>query len=692
MNINWHLYSYVRIVFMFILGIVFADMLKWDAVNYFYFSSFTFFVFLSGVYTVAKPARGAYISGLVLLSFFFLGMIKYGINDPRLSNDHFTHFKEYTSIAGTVIEYPKTRTRSKTILRVSLVCNRDVCYKASGDLLLYFPKGDTTAMKLEPGGQIVCTGIYTEVEDSGNPNTFDFKSYLFYRKIHHQILLKSIDNYMVVGSDDLPILYLLAHKSRAALLKVLQQYVVEEDRYAVAAAMMLGYRNQLDNDLYQKFTNSGAVHVLAVSGLHVGIVCSLFYFVLTFWPEKNNKVKVWKFMILSLVVWSYAIMSGAAPAVLRASTMFTILLIGKFWFDFFKTYNIMAFSALIMLIIDPYLLYQASFQFSYISLGSIIFFQPIIGKLYEPKSPIKKFLWQMTNVAIAAQILVFPITIYFFHKFPAYFMLTGIFAVPAAVVILYLGLALMLLHFIAYPIALFVGLLLNLMLNAFIGIIYYIDALPLSSIDGIWISLFEMAMLYCVLFGIMVYLYFKNKKQLYFLGIATTFLISSIWIHHLQAVKSSSIVVYDSYKGSLIDIRSGKNTYTYQSQNLSQQDIVYIAKNYRDYNMQEFIFPLFKIQNYSSDIKTVQNAIQFRNKKIILANNKEDYIDEDMDYLILYNKSKLKPDDIGAISNGVCVILDSTIDKFTKALWEEYCSHNDNIFHSSKGKAIVIDL
>lgn len=692
MEINWRLYSFVRIVLVYMIGIVIADFFRLDWLYVSVFLGISTLAAIIGGYAVGKPQRGTYESGILLMVFCGLGMLRYSVNDPRLSNSHFSSYENATSWSGTIIEYPKTRTRTKAIVSLHTICKGADCFDTKGDVLVYFPKGDSAVISLEPGTDIVFAGKIKEVAESANPMTFDFKSYLYYRKIHYQTLIKETTDYQILSYDNLPFVYLIAHKARAKLLEVLKHYVLENQKYAVASAMMLGYRNQLDSDLYQKFTNSGAVHVLAVSGLHVGIVCSIFYFALSFWKGKSNRVKITKFIILFMVVWSYAIMSGAAPAVVRASMMFTILMVGHFWFDYFKIYNVMAFSALLMLIVNPYLLYQASFQFSFVSLGSIVFFQPIIGKLVQPQSPIMKFVWNMSNIAIAAQVLVFPITVYFFHKFPSYFIITGIFAVPAALVILYLGLGLFIFHFLAYPIAAFIGYFVNLMLNIFIGLIHYIDAMPLSNIEGIWISIFEMMILYVLLFSLMAYVFSRSKRGLMGVGIATCLFVFSMGYTHYEASNKYTLIVYDSYKGSLIDIVANKNIYTFQSEKLEGQDLSYVAKNYRDFTKYQKLDNLFKIANYTSDIKVSYNIAQVNGKQIALIRNASDYLTNDVDIVIFYDGAKLNPLAFQNLKPNTTIILDTTIDRYNRVEWEYFCRENNLDFRSSQGKAVILDL
>jgi competence protein ComEC len=687
--INWRLYGFVRIIIAFIIGILLADILQLSVYQVLSLA-LVVGVVIFALSKILNLESSMTKSSLVFHVFIIAGSLFYINNNPLCSQNHFSK-GDNDILIGTVLEYPKTRNRTKTILKIEATCEGSNCKKANGTLLVYFPKGDTTVLNIAPGTKLSFKGAIVGIKARANPKTFDFKSYLFYRKVHHQIYLKSALDYKILSYYNLGLIRNYAQKSRSYLLNVLAKYITDPNRRSVVSAMVLGYRNQLNDEVYSKFTNSGAVHVLAVSGLHVGIVIGIFIFFFNKWKSKSKTAKLIQTFFPILIVWFYALMTGAAPAVLRASLMFSVWQIGRAWFSYYKSYNIMAFCGLLMLIYDPYLIFQASFQFSFISLLSILYFQPIISKLIIPKTRTMKFIWNMANVALAAQILVFPITLYFFHKFPTYFVITGIFAVPLAIIILVVGLMLLVVHFIPV-LNIIAAKALNLLLALFLGIIDGIENLPFSSIDGVWISLPQTLLMYVFVLSLMAYLYKKRYNYLVFMGLASMGIITAIGINFINENQQREVIVYDSYKGSIIDFIVNRTAHTFQSSKITDTDLAYICTNYRNYRGVRNVRDVFLHPNYSGPLKVEDRYVQVDDKQFSIIDKETKRFYPYADYYIITNGYKAIPKQLKIYNDNAIIILDSTIPSWSEEKWYEYAESLNLQLLSTKGKAISIQI
>ena len=366
--------------------------------------------------------------------------------------------------------------------------------------------------------------------------------------------------------------------------------------------MVLGNRDHISEELQSAFSDTGAVHVLAVSGLHVGIVIMLFNFLFRKTKsERKQSKKVVKFATLTLVVIAYALITGASPAVVRASIMFSTLLFGRLWFDNTNIYNILSFSAILILLYDPNNLTDLGFIFSYLALISIVFFQPyfmtLIEKYYEPTHWLSIRICQLITVSLAAQVLIFPMSIYYFHKFPVYFILSGVMAVAMAPFILGCGLLLIFTSFI--PVWTTINTIaFSLLLKAFLGIIYSIQMLPFNSIDNVWISKSSMIFLYVMILSVMYILANKKSEYQRFLNPKNTarnratllIFLSSFGlllnsIYHTYRIKNhKELIVYDHNGGTLIDIYDGEKLSSISSVEIVGENIKYTCRDNRIYH------------------------------------------------------------------------------------------------------------
>lgn len=690
MKINWHLYVFVQAIIALIAGI-----LSYRYVDDFPVLASIVFAFITYFLLLFKGSNKSLIfkSLLVVAAFFLLGFLRSYTNQRTLSPIHYANQDEYSSLIGTVQEFPKTRTRTKTIIQIESVCEGDSCYESKGLLLVYFPKKDTASTLIEPGYQLILRGNAIGINAPTNPKTFDFKSYLSNRHIDYQVYLNETSDYKIIAKTNLPFIKQVAHTCRKSLISALTKHIEDPKKFSVAAAMILGYRNQLSDGLYKEFTNTGAVHVLAVSGLHVGIVCMIFVLILRRWKSESNRTKAIKILLLSLVIWSFVLLTGAAPAVVRAAFMFTLLLIGRYWFDHFKTINIMAFAAMVMLLYDPYMLFQASFQFSYISLFSIIVFQPWISKLWVPKSKILKYIWNLINVSIAAQVLVFPITLLFFHKFPLLFVLTGVVAVPLAMLVLMLGLALLFFHLISQYVQLdfLVGLLsyaINFVLDVFLWAIHYINLLPYSNKDGIWISPIETILLYSLIGLITVYVLSKKTKHLYWTGGLILLFLGQFGLRQYQSARQNKLAVYDSPKGDVVDIFHGRQALTYTDPSLSSKDISFIANNYRDFLGIKKLIDVTSANVSTPGVLKSGNVITVKDHFIYLGI--EDVKIPEQTSILITNQHLATNVDYSPTLR--VIILLPSMKKFIATKWKERFDTTGVAIYDANEEAVLLDL
>ncbi len=688
--INWPEYPLLRITICFIIGIALSDFftLSLGSCIVILISLLITYIFLNGNCFPSKIVIRL-LSSLVLLIGISLGVFR--ANLQKGSNNTFNflnHIGNENLIVGRVATDLKRKKRVSTTLQVLRVDGEP----SRGKLLVYFSKRDSLP-EYQIGDIIFIEGKVQLLKDNSNPKSFNYKDYLRYKSIDSQIFLRD-DKHKLLSKGELNYINQTALRIRKRALSIFEKRLKDKDHLAVASAMVLGYRDHLSDDLYTSFSETGAVHVLAVSGLHVGIICMIFIFFFNRINNDSNIFKVIKLITLLSVVWIYALVTGASPAVLRAAVMFSFILVGKLWFRGTNIYNILACSALIILLYDPYLLFQLSFQFSYLALISIVFFQPHIEKLYDTKHWVFTRIWQLTTVSIAAQILIFPISVFLFHKFPTYFILSGIVAVFLATFILGMGLLLICINSVP-AIGDLVSAGYSRLLEIFIQIISWIQSLPYNNIDGVYFSKVNVILLY-VLIGIVMFrlsLKPKNYKEVFhknliskrisklLLALGILFLLINSILFSYRIKNHSELIVYDISNATAIDIFCGNNLYTIESKNTDIKKIDFANKSYRIYNGSPNAISLSEVKECENDhfILNRNGTMIYKNKHLILMDriDMNKIIPCTSDILLVANKSKVLPYEFLEYHITSLVVLDNSLSFKVKNQWSRECERRN---------------
>lgn len=311
---------------------------------------------------------------------------------------------------------------------------------ASGKVMLYWKKSERPDT-LRYGDQLLVRGRPDRVPGPMNPGAFDYRAFLARKNIFHQHFLQPGTWFLSGRSTSRGPMY-YATEARRWILDVINRVVRGDREQAIVAAFVIGVTDEIDDDLRQAYAAGGAMHALAVSGMHVSILYGIL--LLACKPIEQRRGGSWMVAGLSLLVlWMFGFVTGLSPSVLRAVTMFSFVALAKPLKRISSIYNTLAASAFLLLIFDPWLILAAGFQLSYLAvLGIVLFYRPIY-LLWEAPSVWADWTWQITCVSLAAQLATLPVTLYYFHQFPVYFLLANLFVIPASTLILLGGLILL---------------------------------------------------------------------------------------------------------------------------------------------------------------------------------------------------------------------------------------------------------
>ncbi len=519
---------------------------------------------------------GFFISLTLLTTGYALGCLQ----DERNWRDHFHHIAETeAALAGRVLAVSERGERTRVHLAVYAGARRPEAWRARrGYLVAYLAQGDRPH-RLLAGDSVL---IYAQVrlaEPPLNPKSFDYARYLHLHNRHYTAFVGA-GRWRILGRRRATDLRHFTGRLRERGLRVLRRALPDEEAFAVGSALTLGYKEELSDQLRDAYSRTGAMHVLAVSGLHVGMICLAGNLLLGLLPVRRWWWRPAKSALLLVLVWLFALVTGASSSVLRAAAMFSIVIGGGLFRRDANIYNTLAASACLLLVLDPYRLLDVGFQLSYLAVLGIVYFQPRIYRRWYLPHRVGRYLWNLTSVALAAQISTLLISLYYFHQFPAYFWLSGLLVVPGAAVIL--GLALLLFATAALPVVgAWVGALLNGVIQLMNGAIFRIEQLPGAYWQGIWISGSAVLGLYALLLLIVAAL--ETRRFRWLLAALTLALLLTgshaytLWRAHRQ----QTLVVYAHRRHTVIDLFSGRQVIGLQDAPLTEKERAFTNQAYR---------------------------------------------------------------------------------------------------------------
>ncbi len=522
-------------------------------------------------------------AGLLYLAFFILGYQLFYYHNDLLETNHFQQFiQKENRVYGTINSAVKYDDFIKFELDVEAIEVNRNWNAASGNLYVY-AKPDALNSELKYGDMIRLDTRIKPIESPKNPYAFDFQNYLAYQNIFHQTFTR-ISSIEVVKKNQAQALIAAALQQRNRFLSILKKHLGNGEEFEVASALILGNKDFLSQKTKSAYSDTGAMHVLAVSGLHVGIIFAIVGLILRRFRSKNLVWKLGRILINLSAIWGFALLTGASASVIRASVMFSFFVIAKEFNKSRSIYNTIALAALCMLAYDPYLLYNVGFQLSFLAVIGIIHFQQRIYRLWIIDNKLGNWIWILVSVGIAAQLGTLPISLYYFHQFPSYFMLSGIIVVPAAGLILGLGIALF--FFSAFPVmattlAMIIGKILYWSVWLMNSLIFGLQNLPFAKIEGLWIGLLSVFLLYLLIYGVSISFKLKSKQWLFASTFALLFLSGIALYRSIVQYQQEGLVVYADQKISHGDAYYQKQLISLNDQKGNPSKINYITQNNR---------------------------------------------------------------------------------------------------------------
>lgn len=442
-NLNWSNFPLFRVLLPLVAGILvayyFLDLLVAFSSVVLLFSGGCFLLIL------VFPARLKYQTSkavLFLLLFFSIGLSISLSASTKHAARHFSKFRTSSDwLIVSIKEQPKLSEKSaRFIASVHFILDHRVWKSCEGNLYCSISKSAYTRA-LKYGSNLLLQGTILRCKPDPDSD-FDFSAYLAAQDVYHRLEIKSPGHCFLLSGFSGRGAQRLASAWQQKLEGTLKANGLEGNALAVASALLLGDKVNIDPSTLRDFSVSGAMHVLSVSGLHVAVLFLLLSAILR--PLKRSPYgNLVRLFLLLIALLFYSFLTGLSPSVCRAATMLAMISIAEAFDRKGRAYNTLAATAGILLFADPWMLLETGFQLSFLAVIGILFFSKSLIACWHPKNKLLRYCWELIGTSVAAQLTTFPLAVYSFHQFPNYFLLSNLFLIPLASCALYLGVLLL---------------------------------------------------------------------------------------------------------------------------------------------------------------------------------------------------------------------------------------------------------
>jgi competence protein ComEC len=680
-NVTWQKLPALRLLLPFITGII----IQWYLIPPFalvicimIFSFVAFFIVQLS--TLQSRFSLKYITGFTFNIFFIAtGCLALWCKNIRHDENWIGKvYKRGDLVIVSIDEPPVEKTNVYRVTAKAEISSRDGKYfPLAGKIIVSFPK---TIKPPAYGSRLVISKHLNEIKNSGNPASFDYKTYCLFQGITHDVYLAKSD-FIFLNEKNGNLFFEKLFLFRSYIVSVFKKYVSGVKDQGLAEALLIGYKDDLDKDLVKAYANTGIVHIIAISGLHLALVYGLLMLLTT--PLRNKKLIWARFVIVVSGLWIFSLLAGAQPSILRASVMFTAIAFKMLINRRGSVFNSISLAALVLLCYNPFWLWDAGFQLSFLAVASILmFYRPVYNWIYLENKAVD-FIWQLAAASISAQILTIPITLFYFHQFPYLFLFTNIVAVPLSGIVIYVEILLCVFSFFS-PVATVTAKILSWLIGFMNTYVDRFNDLPFGLWNGISISFLQALLLYGIILGFCYWLISKTKAPIYLALTCTVTFLCIRSVSFIHADSRQAIVIYNIPRHKAIDIIAGRNCFFIGDSLLGEMNgntnpeiqtcrttgritqISFSDKNVFDYCKRRIV-----LIDSSSEIKPVRGIV---------------------DYLIISGNTKLRMDDF-AQSTIRNVIIDASVPAWkSPALMKDCQRLNIPCYNVAEKGAFLIDL
>lgn len=656
-------YPIILIAICFGLGIVIQNYACFSFTTLLYSSIISFVLFLIFYFKFRNQNLKNIFFGLITyLLILSIGSLSLYIHQDFHAKNHYSNLenKEQNNIKGVVVEALKSNEfYTKFIVKINSFNHQ----KSTGKLLVYFSKKNPDSLVI--GDLVSFKSELKPILKNYNPDTFDYSKYMENQNVFHQIKCFSIDYF--IGNKVKNFTFYI-NELRQKLVHSFDTHHFSIRTKSIINALLLGQKQQIDNETLNDYKNAGVVHILAISGLHIGIIYMFLNYIFGFLNRVKHG-KTIKLVVIILLLWLFALISGMSASITRSVTMFSVIAIGTFLNRRNFMFNSIAASFLILLIYNPLLIFDVGFQLSYAAVISILLFQPYYEKFYFSKNKIVVYITDLFLVSLAAQIGVLPLMLLYFKQVPTLFLLANLVVIPIATAVLIIGIVVLFLNFVYSPFALLLGKLISFLVEIMNNYIHWLSSFQDFVVKNITFTPFLTVALYLVIFSIIYWIYKpKNKRFLYVLVLILSFQVLYFYTKNETSHKNELIVF--NAKESAISIFEANRITIFSNDSLIQEN----------QSIQEYATAKF---NPKIDFYPLENVLFFKNKKIIIVDESGIYnTSSKPDVVIVRQNSRINIERLILTSKPKVVVADKSNSYTSIKRWKATCLKYKIPFHA----------
>lgn len=619
------------------------------------------------LYQQAQFAKKVLFIGSINIFLFFLAFESCFLYNGRNNVNHYTHFlstHSQTSIV-TVDEVPIVSEKFiKLWVKVNMVEFNNTWHYSEGKTIVYVKQDSTCNFNV--GNRLLINSRFSHLNEPKNPYEFNYKEFLESKNVFHTVFTESKNISLISKSNDFQLSQIGTY-IKSKLVSILRDSELSQEAFSICSALLVGYDDEIDSEVMQSFSHSGTLHILSVSGMHTGVLYAVLIFLFSLVDKYDQYIKT-KFVFIMLGLWLFVLVTGLSPSILRAALMLSLVLVGKTFYKQGNSYNTLLLSAFLLLLYNPYLIKDVGFLLSYCAVFGIMYLYPILQKLYFFENKVLQTTWSGVLMSVSATVFTLPISLYFFHQFPIWFVFSNMIIIPISFLIM--GAAAL---FLVFYKVVFINHILVYIINGSTSVMMWVAQLTdnpnYGFIDFISFSRIDFCFLAIIILLCLMILSTKSYKQIVALCLLVITWLSFSIIDSYNNSKQKELVVFHMKRQSVLALRVGHSVYgnfnSIQNKDFERYVKPYLL-NHSDLKMVNVSADAFQL-NSTVILKAgfYTNIEQLNPNYVLVCNDKP---------IKLKTNYKTKPVIIADCSNSY---------KFVKKL-KKQCSQLDIPFYSVK--------
>ncbi|QNJ97097.1 ComEC/Rec2 family competence protein [Constantimarinum furrinae] len=624
-------------------------------------------------YSRRQLLQNAFFGSITFCCFFLIGYCNYQFRSPLAQTNHYSVFIDTSQTELLQLKITDVLKSDNYYHKYIADIYRVDSIPAEGKILLSVKKDSVEGLFAIDNELLISSGI-KPFTPALNPHQFDYAAYmnslgvLFQLQIDHRAIIQFSNGEKSVRG--------VADGIRNYFLKKLKASSISSEERSIIQALLLGHKTEISKELYSNYAKAGAVHILAVSGLHVGILFLIFSWLLR--PVLYVRHgKIIKAGMIILLLFSFALLAGWSPSVVRAATMFSLFAFAGIIKRPTNSINTLFLSFFILLLCKPQRLFHIGFQLSYLAVFFILWVQPRLYEVYSPKNYFLRKAWAISTVSIAAQLGVLPLTLYYFHQFPGLFLLTNLVILPFLALLLGVGLLiLLLLSLNSLPTEIAEAY--NVMILSLNSFIEWVAGKEFFLIGDIHFSELKVISVYLVIIGIVLLLKRFSFERCMLCMVSLIFLVAVLV--HTNLSGETQLILFHKSRSTIMGIQQRRALVVYSEEPLKNIKQLGLIKDYR----------IGKgIRNYSE--APLPQILQYKSQLILFVDSTGVYPPaSNIDIIILRESPKINMDRLIDSLQPRQIVADGSNYLGLVKRWKQTCKIRKLPFHHTGEKGAFI--